>query len=505
MEASDRRASGILLHPISLPSPFGIGDLGPEAYRFVDFLARAGQKLWQVLPLSPTDPSRGHIPYSSASAVAGNPLLVSPELLVEENLLSAGDIRDLPRFPEDTIDYPGVVALKRRLLRLAWERFGSWTDRGDFVAFCGENIRWLEDYAVFMALKERYGGAPWSRWPAELRDRNNEALMAAIDELRDHITEEEFYQYLFFRQWGRLKAHCNGRGIRIIGDMPIYVDYDSADIWVDRRFFKLDADCRPTAVAGVPPDYFSDTGQLWGNPVYDWEDLKASRYDWWIRRFERNFHLYDILRVDHFRGLVSYWEIPAGAPTAVHGRWVNVPTDDFFGVLLERFHPFPIIAEDLGIITDDVRDAIVRYGFPGMKILLFAFGKDLPENPYAPHNHVRNCVVYPGTHDNNTARGWFESEAEPEDRGRFLRYVGRTLEAGEVPWEFVRLALTSVADTAVVSMQDLLGLGEEARINTPATVEGNYRWRMRGGALDENLARRLRDLAVLTGRVRAAP
>lgn len=495
-----QRGSGILLHLISLPSKYGIGDMGPGARRFADFLSDSGQSFWQVLPLSPTDPGRGNIPYTSASAFAGNPLLISPELLAAEGLLAEEDVQDAPDFPPGRIDYYAVIDFKEDLFKKAFERFKNKKDRQDYESFCAGSEHWLEDYALFMAIKTHYDGAPWFRWPGEIRNRQPRAVDRLRDELSEKIEEEKFLQYLFFHQWGLLREYCSGRGIKIIGDMPIYVDYDSVDVWVNPGIFKLDEKGEPLFVSGVPPDYFSETGQLWGNPVYNWDVLKERRYAWWIRRFDRNFSLYDMLRVDHFRGLVAYWEVGAGEKTAVNGEWIKVPTGDFFEVLLEHFEEFPVIAEDLGIITDDVREVISRCNFPGMKVLLFAFGSDLPTNPYAPHNHIRNCVVYPGTHDNNTVRGWFENEAGEKERLRFFRYIGREVAAEEVSWEFIRLAMMSVADRVIFSMQDILGLGEESRMNRPATVEGNYRWRMTSEQLSDSLAGKLLDMTKIYGR-----
>jgi len=495
------RGSGILLHVTSLPSPCGIGDLGPAAYAFADFLVSAGQSFWQVLPLNPTDPARGNIPYASASAFAGNPLLVSPELLVEDGLLEKQDLAGAPPFPEGSVDYESLIPWKRVLLRRAFERFraGAW-DRGGFDQFCAAHAAWLNDFALFTALKDSFDGKPWYLWPEDLRRRRHEAMQKAGRDMAAGIEDEKFRQFLFFSQWSRLREYCNNKGIRIIGDIPIYVDRDSVDVWMNPGLFKLDGNLAPTVVSGVPPDYFSETGQLWGSPVYDWEALRASRYGWWVERFRQNFRLCDVLRIDHFRGLVAYWEIPAGAGTAMEGRWAEVPTEDLFGVLTSSFESFPVIAEDLGVITDDVREAIDRLGFPGMKVLLFAFGGDTAKNPYAPHNHVPGCVVYPGTHDNNTVRGWFEDEATDKEKDGLMKYLGRRVDAGNIAMELVRMAMMSVANRAVISMQDLLGLGEEARLNRPATVEHNYCWRLRPGQVTRELAAQLLDMTRTYGR-----
>ncbi|GBC85550.1 4-alpha-glucanotransferase [bacterium HR11] len=495
-----RRGSGILLHVTSLPSPFGVGDLGPWAYRFVDFLAEARQSFWQVLPLTPTGPGGGASPYNAVSAFAGNPLLISPERLVEDGWLTPEDLASRPDLPEDRVDYPGAYAFKRRLLERAFERFGPRRRDPDYQRFVEAHAAWLDDYALFVALTEHFRGQTWDRWPRVLRDRHPAALDRARRRLGRRVAMEKFWQYLFFRQWQALRAYAREQGVQIIGDLPMYVDYHSADAWAHPHLFKLDDQKRPTHVAGVPPDYFSATGQRWGHPVYRWDVLRQRGYDWWVRRIAHNLSLYDFVRVDHFRGFVAYWEVPAHEPTAVHGYWVEAPADDFFRTLSKHFPCLPIIAEDLGVITPDVREVMERWGFPGMRVLLFAFGPDMPTNPYAPHNHVRHCVVYTGTHDNNTVRGWFEQEASDEDRHRLFRYLGRTVTADEVAWEMVRLAMMSVADRVIIPMQDVLGLGAEARMNTPATPTGNWEWRLQPHQITSELARRLADLTETYGR-----
>jgi len=490
-----RRGSGILLHVTSLPSPFGVGDLGPWAYRFVDFLAEARQSFWQVLPLTP-----GASPYNAMSAFAGNPLLISPERLVEDGWLAPEDLASPPDLPEHRVDYPRAQALKRSLLERAFERFERHRRAPGYRQFVEVQAAWLEDYALFVALTEHFGGLPWDRWPPPLRDRHPAALDRARRRLSRRVAMEKFWQYLFFRQWTDLRAYARARGIQVIGDLPIYVDYHSADVWAHPELFKLDDQKRPTHVAGVPPDYFSATGQRWGHPVYRWDVLRQRGYDWWVRRIAHALSLYDLVRIDHFRGFVAYWEVPAHEPTAVHGYWVEAPAEDFFRTLSKHFPCLPIIAEDLGVITPDVREVMERWGFPGMRVLLFAFGPDMPTNPYAPHHHVRHCVVYTGTHDNNTVRGWFEQEASDEDRRRLFRYLGRTVTADEVAWEMVRLAMMSVADRVILPMQDVLGLGAEARMNTPGTPEGNWEWRLRPHQITPELARRLADLTETYGR-----
>jgi 4-alpha-glucanotransferase len=368
------------------------------------------------------------------------------------------------------------------------------------MRFCQEEASWLDDFALFIALKSRYGGKAWSDWPPDVRDRRTEALHSAKRDLQERIESERFLQYLFFRQWMALKGFCNKRGISIIGDMPIYVVHDSVDVWVHPSLFHLDLRKKPSAVAGVPPDYFSKTGQLWGNPVYRWDVLKETRYEWWVDRVRHNVKLFDLVRVDHFRGFMAYWEIPATEKTAIRGRWVRAPGKDFFQSLSVRFPSLPIIAEDLGTITEEVWQVMDYFGFPGMKVLLFAFGEDLPTNPYAPHNHVKNCVVYTGTHDNNTTIGWYQKETSQEDRSRMSRYLGREVTAENVHCEMIRLAMMSVADTAVIPMQDLLGLGEEARMNQPAKETGNWGWRLLPQRLTVAVKNRLLEMTEIYGR-----
>jgi len=497
----DKRASGILLHVTSLPSPFGTGDLGPCAYRFADFLASAGQGFWQTLPLNPTCIESGNSPYASSSAFAGNPLLISPELLAFDGLLSEDEIRPAARFSEDRVEYARVIDFKGRLFDVAYKRFAEGSFREDeYGEFCEVNRHWLDDYALFRALCEYFGAGDWTQWPAEIRDRDAEAIEAITDKLREGVEKEKFLQYIFFRQWTALKEYCLVRNIRIIGDIPIYVNFNSADVWRNPHIFKLDDEKKPLYVSGVPPDYFSETGQLWNDPVYDWNALKKSGYSWWMERMEHNLKLYDIIRIDHFRGLAAYWEIPRGETTAVNGRWAAGPGADFLEALAERFFRLPIIAEDLGTITPDVRELIDRFGLPGMKVLLFAFGDNLATNPYVPHNHVQNCVVYTGTHDNNTVLGWFKNETSPEDRQRLWRYFGRAIPEETLPWEMVRMAMMSVARLAVIPMQDILGLDADCRMNTPSTTEGNWEWRLRESQLTPEIAAVLLDMTRTYGR-----
>jgi 4-alpha-glucanotransferase len=504
------RTCGILLHPTSLPGRYGIGDLGDEAYRFVDFLAAAGQHLWQVLPLGPT--GYGDSPYQCFSAFAGNTLLISPEALRQDELLSAEDLSAAPPFPDDRVDYGAAGRFKRELLRRAFENFragsGRAALRAEFETFCAEHLNWLADYALYRALKAEREERAWTEWEEPLVRREMAALEEASARLAAEIEAEQFKQFLFFRQWSALKAYANERDISVIGDIPIFVAHDSADVWSRPELFKLDELGRPLVVAGVPPDYFSKTGQLWGNPLYDWERMRADDFDWWVSRVRALLRQVDIIRIDHFRGFAAYWEIPGGDQTAERGRWATAPGSELFECIEEELGVLPIIAEDLGFITPDVIELRDEFDFPGMRILQFGFSTDAT-NKDLPHNYVRNSVVYTGTHDNDTAVGWFTSDpggassvrsaAQVEREKQFcLSYLDANGQA--INWEFIRAAYASVADTALVPMQDVLGLGSEARMNTPATTSGNWAWRFPAGALTEEVSARLRALAELYGR-----
>ncbi len=494
-----KRSSGILHHITSLPSRFGVGDMGPEAYRFADVLSEARQSCWQVLPLNPTTLMYDSSPYKSVSSCAKNMLLISPEMLAEDGLLEHRELDGAPAFSPDAVDYAAVEEYKKSLFARAFRRFAASGPAGDFKRFCDEESGWLQDYALFVTLKNRFGGAAWSDWPAGYRDRDERTLASAARESAEGIEFVMFLQFVFSRQWSRLKSYCNRRGIQIIGDIPIYVEYDSVDVWKHPGLFKLDGQKKLSAVAGVPPDYFSQTGQLWGCPLYRWDEMQKQNFMWWIDRLNYTFRLYDMVRIDHFRGLVACWEIPASESTAINGAWADVPTDAFFNQLFKHFPNLPVIAEDLGTITADVREAIRRFGFPGMNVLQFAFGGD-PANPYLPHNVVKDSLIYTGTHDNNTVRGWFEQESSPETRQQLFSYIGREATPAEVPLEMIRLAMMSVADMCIIPTQDILGLGSEARMNRPATSSGNWRWRMAPGLLTDTHVQRLRDMTELYGR-----
>ncbi len=497
-----RRRSGILHHITSLPSPHGIGDLGPWAYRFADFLHEAGQSLWQVLPLNPTSTAYGNSPYSSCSAFAGNPLFISLEMLAREGFLSQEDLGNQPSFPLERVDFEAVTKYKTEVLRRATERLrGSRLDRDSrFETFLKESAKWLEDYALFVVLKERFGGAPWYEWPKELRDRDAHALAEAKRELADRIFHEVVLQYFFARQWGALRTYCNERRIQIFGDMPIYVSMDSSDVWSNPAVFKLDGEKKSLFVSGVPPDYFSATGQRWGNPVYDWDHLKSTQFTWWVARMEHALKHLDLVRVDHFRGFVNYWEVPSSEETAIHGKWVDAPAMDLFATLLRRFPFMPIVAEDLGIITAEVREVMRAFGFPGMKVLHFAFYGDVRTNPYAPHNHVKDCIIYTGTHDNNTTTGWFRKDLSPADREQLFEYLGRPVGEEGIHMELVRVAMMSVADTCIIPLQDFLGFDETARMNFPSMSEGNWEWRLNPELLTDDLCRMIGRLTRLYGR-----
>ena len=474
----DKRGSGILLHITSLPSPYGIGDLGPEAYRFVDFLVCSSQSYWQILPLNAINFPFHTSPYLSMSVFASNTLLISPDLLVQDGFLDKEDLEPVPYFPPGRVDHYAVYFYKKRLFQKAYSSFKKRRKEKSYEGFCAENSDWLEDFSLFISLKNHYQGKSWIEWTLEIRNRKPAALKELKRALRDEIEKEKFLQYIFYQQWASLRDFCLKKKIRIIGDLPIYTDYDSSDVWTHPEIFKLNRKKKPRFVSGVPPDYFSRTGQRWGNPVYDWSVLKENEYDWWIQRLEHVLKLYDMVRVDHFRGFVAYWQVPAAHRTAAHGKWIRASAKDFFTVVKKRFPELPIIAEDLGNITRDVKEVMLRFAFPGMKVLLFAFGKDDPKHPYLPHNYEKNCVVYTGTHDNNTVRGWFEREAKPAVKKRIFRYLGRNVSKEEIHWEFIKLAMMSVADLVIIPMQDVLGLGEDARMNLPATSQGNWEWRL---------------------------
>lgn len=496
------RTSGILLHPTSLPGPFGIGDLGPAAHRFVDFLAAAGQGLWQMLPTGPT--GYGESPYSCTSAFACNPLLISPEHLLEEGWIAPEDLQ-VPDFPRDQVDFHRVIPWKRALISRAVHGFharASDTDRADYAAFRAQHADWLEDYALFHALKAHQGYRPWTLWHDDFVQRDPAAL-ARWSRAHAHELEAQcLTQYLLARQWSALRDHAHRRGIRLIGDIPIFVAHDSSEVWTHREWFQLDAAGQPTVVAGVPPDYFSATGQRWGNPLYDWPRLAADGYRFWVQRLRRLLELVDLVRIDHFRGFAAYWEIPSHEETAVNGRWVTGPGMALFEALRTALGDgLPLIAEDLGIITEDVEALRDALDLPGMAILQFGF-EDTPDglgrSSFLPHHHRQRLAVYTGTHDNNTVLGWWAG-LDPVTQQHARRYLNS--DGTAIQWDFIRAALGSVAAFAVFPMQDVLGLGAEACMNRPSTIQGNWLWRYRDEMVTEEAAEQLRLLSRLYSRL----
>jgi 4-alpha-glucanotransferase len=492
------RSSGILLHPTSLPSRGGIGDLGPAAYDFVDWLAAAKQTLWQVLPLQPV--GVGNSPYSCTSAFAGNVLLVSLERLAERGLVDADRINNLPD-GEGRVDYDGVRAHKLPLLREAAANFfhSASSARERYDEFCHDSDWWLDDYAMFSVLREHFGGQPWNEWPGSIAKRDPETMAQLRSELEAQLNMERFLQFAFFEQWRALRAYCAERGIRVIGDVSIFVSYDSADVWTCPGLFRLKKDLSPAVVAGVPPDAFSKTGQRWGNPIYDWQALAARGYDWWIGRMRWAIETCDIVRIDHFRGFEAYWEIPAEEPTAVNGHWVKGPGEAVFQALRSALGKLPFIAEDLGYITKEVQELRKALQIPGMKILEFGFGNK-GAHIYLPHRYEPDCVAYTGTHDNDTVIGWWNSGATEEEKRLASTYLGIDGDGDGVHWAFIRALLTSVAGLTVVPVQDVLGLGSEARMNVPSESDGSWTWRLQPGALTPELAVRLAALVEISDR-----
>ncbi|OGL58651.1 MAG: 4-alpha-glucanotransferase [Candidatus Tectomicrobia bacterium RIFCSPLOWO2_02_FULL_70_19] len=492
------RASGLLLHPTSLPGGHGVGDLGPAAHRFAEFLAESGQAWWQMLPIGPADAWGS--PYGSSSAFAGNPLLISLDRLAEEGLLAREDASPAAAAPVWRADFARAWRIKEPLIRRAFRAFEARPrsgERGSLEAFLEENAGWLGDFTLFTVLKQRFGASSWADWPPELRSRDHAAIQRAREAHGEEIRFLSFLQYLFFRQWAQLREHCRRKGVGLIGDVPIYVSHESTDVWANPGVFRLDAAGRPEAVAGVPPDYFNSNGQLWGNPLYRWEALRERGYDWWIGRLRAAFRFFDATRLDHFIGFTRYWEVPAGAPTAKEGHWREGPGADLFEKLKDALGSLDLIAEDLGAVTEQVFALRDRFGLPGMRVLHFAFdgGED---NMHLPRHHPPRCVVYTGTHDNDTTASWF-GKRPPHEREFALRCLEH--DGSEIHWAMIRLAFSSPAGIAVAPVQDVLGLGSEARMNHPGTLHGNWAWRLREGELTADLARRLRELTRATGRL----
>ncbi len=496
-KTSPARSAGILLHPTSLPGPYGIGDLGPASYEWVDVLARAGQTWWQILPLGPT--GFGDSPYQCPSAFAGNPYLLSPELLSRDGLLK-GNEAHVPNFPAHVVEYGNVIKYKLDLLRSAWENFRGGAApalKGALEEFATREASWLDDYALFMALKDAHQGADWQRWPEELVLRKPEALEAARKRLAGGVGLHKFGQFLFFRQWSGVRGHARHRGIKLIGDAPIFVSADSADVWANPELFQLDARRRPTVVAGVPPDYFSETGQLWGNPHYNWEALKKTGYAWWAARLRATLEQVDVVRLDHFRGFEAAWEVPAGQPTAQVGRWARGPGADLLTALRNALGGLALIAEDLGLITPEVEALRVQFNLPGMRILQFAFSG--PDNRFLPHHYERQTVAYTGTHDNDTTVGWYQ--ALPGNEKAFLHKYAPGI-GNDVAWGLLRTCWSSVADYAIAPVQDLLSLPTQARMNYPGRATENWRWRLTPGQVNQGVLDRLADLTALYSRER---
>ncbi len=498
------------MHCTCLPGRFGIGDFGPCAYEFADFLRAAGQKLWQVLPLNPT--GYGDSPYQCFSAFAGNPLLLSLECLRDQGLLQESDLVQAPPFPEDSVDFEATNQFKRPLLLRAAQAFfadASRADRAAFDRFCESVSPWLDDFALFMALKDGHNGTAWTTWDAEIRQRDPRAVSEWTLRLAPQLNAIKYWQFEFFRQWEELRAYCRQREIRLMGDIPIYVAHDSADVWANPELFYLDDGGNPTVISGVPPDYFSATGQLWGNPIYRWDVLEADGFRWWIERFRASLALFDLVRLDHFRGFESYWEVTAGEATAMHGRWVKAPGNGLLSTLQDEFGELPIVAENLGVITPPVEELRKKFGLPGMSILQFAFGTD-PQGPsFRPHNYSHDLVAFSGSHDNDTTVGWWTS-AGAADSTRTLEDIRKEREFAraylnfdddaEINWIMIRALEASVADVVIIPLQDVLGLGGSARMNLPGTVSGNWKWRYRPGELSGELSSRLRSLTALYGR-----
>jgi 4-alpha-glucanotransferase len=499
------RASGILLHPTSLPSRYGIGDLGPEAHAFVDVLARTGQTWWQILPLGPV--GYGGSPYQSPSSFAGNPLLISLDRLADRGWLDAAELAGVPALPVDRVDFDAVAELKWEWLRRAYQGFRAAGADAAFDAFCERHRSWLDDYVYFQALRDAHGGKPWYEWEHELVARHPEACARWREQVAEDIRFHEFVQYAFEAQWQDLRAACKGRGIRLIGDVPIFVAHDSADVWAHPDLYYLDEHGMPLFMAGVPPDFFSEDGQLWGNPLYRWEAHAKDDFEWWRLRIQALLERVDIIRIDHFRGFEAYWAVPAGSKTAATGRWTPGPGRAFFHAVRKEMGSVPLIAEDLGVITPEVEALRDEFDMPGMRILQFGFDADPTLEKYLPHRYINNCIAYTGTHDNDTTYGWFHANEvtttqpreEVEAARAFVRRYANT-DGREIHWAMIRILFASAADTAMVPMQDILGLGSRARMNFPGKPQGNWTWRYRAEQLDRKVEDRLADMTALYGR-----
>jgi 4-alpha-glucanotransferase len=496
--ANVARSAGILMHITSLPGPFGIGDIGPAALEFAGKLQSSGQKYWQLLPLTP--PGSGQAsPYSAMSAMAGNAMLISPELLASEGLLSHADLKEATLPSTATVDFDKVRAIKSKLLELAYHNYCNRTNKAlkeEYRSFCEQQAYWLDDFASYKALSVWHKHEPWIKWKKQYRDRE----LAVPRSMKATKDKEQWKQFVFNRQWMALKAHCNRLGIQLLGDLPFYTGYDSADVWANRQVFRLDEKGHMLGVAGVPPDYFNENGQLWNMPVYNWKFLSSRRYKWWISRLRRNLEWYDLLRLDHFRAFAAYWEVPAGAETAKNGTWKPGPGESFMRTVQKAFPAMPFVAEDLGEIDDAVLQLRDQFGLPGMKVLQFAFGEDMPVSTHIPHNYTPHFFVYTGTHDNNTTRGWYSQDTGPDDHQRLAKYTGLKVTEEAAPDVLGRMAYASIARTAILPMQDVLRLEAGARMNTPAVIEGNWAWRMLPGQFSDTIISRLHKWTIIYNR-----
>ncbi len=496
-----KRHSGILMPMSSLPSVFGIGDMGPQAHAFVDFAASCHQRYWQILPIHPTDGINGHSPYSCASAFAGNPLLISPQAMVSAGFCQSSDISLARPFPEGRVEYLKVFACKEKIFDAAFHHFQKDPAQHEaFENFVQAQRYWLDDFALYTVLKSAHGGRGWNEWPQAFKTRNQKALEEFVLKHGPAVQRQKFIQYLFFLQWGRLKSYANSRGVAIIGDIPIYVNYDSVEVWRHPSYFKIDGHGRLKFVSGCPPDYFSRTGQRWGNPVYDWAKLKKAKYSWWVERIGHALAMFDYLRIDHFRGFLGFWQIPAHEKLAVFGRWVKGPGAPFFKFLAKRFEHLPIIAEDLGEITPDVPALMKKFGFPGMRVLLFAFDGDIDTNPHVPAHYPLHCVAYTGTHDNNTVQGWFHQEAKPFEKANIARVLRMKFTPHNLHWTMIESLMRSKAEDVIIPMWDFLGLKQDGRMNTPATKVHNWQWRLKPRALTSRLRRKIARITKKTDR-----
>jgi len=495
-----KRGSGVLLHIVSLPSPYGIGDLGPSAFQFADFLSQSRQCFWQVLPLNPTGPEHDFSPYSSFSTHALNPLLISPDVLYEEGYIQKSDLVTFTDINPHKVSYKKAFQYKNKLLKQAFSISYNRGLNSEFELFCHQHQKWLDEHALFVALSSKFADTPWNSWPVEIRERDHSALKNFSDSLKLDILQEKFIQFLLSHQWIRLKRYCHEKGVQLIGDLPMFVSFDSVDVWANKQNFKINSQNQTAFFAGAPPDRFNQSGQVWHTPVYNWDIMKSHNYDWWITRFSRSFELFDILRIDHFRGFVAYWEISADHADATRGYWQSVPVEHFFNTLFKHFFCFPVIAEDLGTITSDVRETMIRLNLPGTKVLLFAFENDDPDHPYLPHNYSKNCMACTGTHDTNTIKGWFEDDASERERERLFRYIGEKVSSETVNWKSIQIQMVSAADMVIFPLQDIIGQGSSCRMNIPGARKDNWQYRFTYNQVTQTMIERLGEMTVIYGR-----